>query len=175
MLKDRVVMITGVGRGLGRALAEAFLDRRCIVVGIALSQESLQAFPALETTGQFFGCVADVAKYDQVESVVNATKSRFGRIDILFNNAAIYPRVNFLEESAQDWARAIDVNVNGVANCCKAVLPLMIEAGAGRIFNIGSFADLSPIENSAAYSRKQGGCPGTYQGHRQGSRRASRL
>jgi NAD(P)-dependent dehydrogenase (short-subunit alcohol dehydrogenase family) len=89
-------------------------------------------------------------------SVVNETKSRFGRIDILFNNAAIYPKVSFLEESAQDWARAIDVNVNGVANCCKAVLPLMIAAGTGRIYNIGSFADLNPIENSAAYSASKG-------------------
>lgn len=156
MLTYKVVMITGVGRGLGRALAEAFLDQGCSVVGIARSQASLQELSAIDTTGQFLCRAADVARYDQVESVVNEAKSRFGKIDVLFNNAAIYPKVNFLEESALDWSRAIDVNVNGIANCCKAVLPLMIETGAGRIFNIGSFADLNPIENSAAYSASKG-------------------
>lgn len=156
MAAGKVVMITGVGRGLGRSLVRAFLERDSMVVGLARDQESFEGLPSTDAAGNFLGCVADVAKHDQVASVVEEIKGRYGRVDILFNNAAVYPRVNFLDESPNDWARAIDVNVNGVANCCKAVLPVMIEAGWGRIYNVGSFADLNPIGDSAAYSASKG-------------------
>lgn len=156
MAKGNVVMITGVGRGLGRALAEAFLHGGDNVVGIARDDECFEELSRMKKDGDFLGCVADVTEYERIESAVSDAKERYGRVDVLFNNAAIYPRVNFLAESAEDWARVIEVNLNGVANCCKAVLPVMIEAGWGRIFNIGSFADLSPIQDSAAYSASKG-------------------
>ena len=156
MLADKVVMITGVGSGLGRALARAFVEHGCTVVGIARRADSLRETEALVASDRFSGHVADVANYAEVEAVVAHCIATHGRIDVLFNNAAVYPKVNFLEERPDMWCRAIDVNVNGVANCCKAVLPLMIAAGTGRIYNVGSFADLNPIENSAAYSASKG-------------------
>ena len=156
MLADKVVMITGVGSGLGRALAQAFVEHGCIVVGIARRAESLRDTEALLASDRFTGFVADVAKYAEVEAIVRHCVAMNGGIDVLFNNAAVYPKVNFLEERPDMWARAIDVNVNGVANCCKAVLPGMVNAGKGRIYNVGSFADLNPIENSAAYSASKG-------------------
>lgn len=156
MLANKVVLITGVGGGLGRALASAFVGQGCHVAGIARREDSLQSTVAELDAARFTGYVADVTDFAAVSGVVKTVIDRHGRIDLLFNNAAVYPRVNFADESATDWARAIDININGVANCCKAVLPAMLAAGYGRIYNIGSFADLAPIAESAVYSASKG-------------------
>lgn len=156
LLKNKVVMITGVGRGLGRELVFAFAAQGCRVVGVARHEDNLQETASLVTDGDFSGHVADISSFMQLQAVVENTVSTHGGIDMLFNNAAVYPQVNFVDESADDWARAVAVNVNGVAYACKAVLPVMIRAGYGRIYNIGSFADIAPIANSAAYSASKG-------------------
>ena len=156
MLANKVVIITGVGSGLGRALVTAFAEQGCKVIGIARREVTLRETAALVSAENFQGHVADVASFDEVKAVVDAGVEHYGRIDIVFNNAAVYPRVNFTEESAADWAHGLDVNVNGVANVCKAVLPAMLETGYGRIYNIGSFADIAPIANSAVYSASKG-------------------
>jgi len=145
-------MITGVGSGLGRALAVAFAERGSRVIGVARREQTLHETAALVSAELFTGHVADVADFDAMKAIVE----QHDPIDILFNNAAVYPRVSFLDESPAEWARGIDTNVNGVANVCKAVLPGMIAAGYGRIYNVGSFADLAPIADSAAYSASKG-------------------
>ena len=156
MLANKVVMVTGVGSGLGRALAIAFIREGALVVGVARRGETLHETEALVASGRFSGYVADVTKFEEIEHVVDRIVKEHGRIDVLFNNAAVYPKMSFLEERPADWSHAIDVNLNGVANCCKAVLPGMIKSRRGRIYNVGSFADISPIENSAAYSATKG-------------------
>lgn len=156
MSETKTIVITGVGSGLGQALAVALAKQGCLVLGIARRQEALQDTAAAIGSGRFEGQVADVADFGVVGKVIDAWVARHGRIDVLFNNAAVYPRSSFLDESAADWARAIAINVNGVANCCKAVLPHMLNAGFGRIYNVGSFADLAPIADSAAYSASKG-------------------
>ncbi len=156
MRADSVVMITGCGSGLGRALCRAFVEAGCRVVGIGHREDTVRETERLVASDRFVALIADVSDYGAVEGAVADAIGRFGRIDVLFNNAAVYPRTSFLEETADDWSRAIAVNVNGVANGCKAVLPHMIAAGFGRIYNLGSFADISPIPNSAAYSASKG-------------------
>lgn len=156
MLANKVVVITGVGSGLGRALARAFVQQGCLVAGIARENKSLRETAEQIGSERFSGYIADVALYEEVSAAVAAVTRQHGRIDLLFNNAAIYPKINFLEESPAAWSRAIAVNINGVANCCKAVLPGMVAARYGRIYNIGSFADIAPIANSAAYSASKG-------------------
>lgn len=156
MLKDKVVVITGAGSGLGRALSQAFAKEGADVVGLGRSEEKLQETQALIKQEQFSFYIADTSDFESVKAVVDEIAASKGRIDLLFNNAAVYPKVNFLEESADAFADALNINVAGVANCCKAVLPGMIDKGFGRIYNLGSWADLTPIADSAVYSASKG-------------------
>jgi NAD(P)-dependent dehydrogenase (short-subunit alcohol dehydrogenase family) len=159
VLKDKVVVVTGAGSGLGRALSLAFCAEGAKVVGLGRSLESLeQTYASIDSGKQdlFSFYQADVSQWADVQGVIGSAAQALGRIDYLFNNAAVYPRISFLDESAEDFSNAISVNVVGMANMCKAVLPVMLAQKAGRIFNLGSWADLSPIADSAAYSASKG-------------------
>lgn len=155
MTAQQVVVITGAGSGLGAELSRAFAENGALVMGIGRSAEKL-AKTAESIEGHFEPYAADVAHAQEISKVIDSIVSKHGKIDIVFNNAAVYPKVNFLEESAEAFADAMSINVNGVANVCKAVLPSMIEKQFGRIFNLGSWADLGPIPESAAYSASKG-------------------
>tara|TARA_R110002074_G_scaffold397851_2_gene588843 strand:- start:50 stop:796 length:747 start_codon:yes stop_codon:yes gene_type:complete len=160
MLNGKVVVITGACGGLGIELVKQFLDQDSIVVGLARSEEALNIMAQDLKGARFHPYVVDVSDSKLVEQCFDSVGRTLGGVDILFNNAAVYPRVNFLEESPDQWMNAIAINLGGVANCCKAVLPQMITKGFGRIYNLGSFADIAPIENSAAYSCSKGGLHG---------------
>lgn len=156
-ISDNVVVITGAGSGLGRALALGIVQRGATVIGLGSRDSSL-----LETESQIGNCrfswhTVDVAEPAQVSNAVQIISEKFGKIDVLINAAAIYPKINFLEQDAESWMRTIAVNLGGVANCCRSVLPLMKRHGHGRIINVGSFADLAPIPNSSAYAASKGG------------------
>jgi NAD(P)-dependent dehydrogenase (short-subunit alcohol dehydrogenase family) len=156
MLKNKVVVITGAGGGLGRALVDAFVKEGALVVGLGRSINGLKETKTLVDSPLFSYYQVDVSDYQHLEKVIQLIIDAHYRIDYLFNNAAVYPKVNFLEEAANEFSAAIDINVSGVANCCKAVLPIMIKNQFGRIFNVGSWADLSPTNNSAAYCASKG-------------------
>ncbi len=156
MLKDKVVLITGVNRGLGKALASAFITEQCTVIGIARNASSLAELTAELNCPRFHPFGADVSSASEIDATIQKIITTHERIDIVFNNAAVYPRNNFLKESAVEFASAININICGIANLCKSVIPGMIAQGYGRIYNLGSFADLSPIPCSAAYSASKG-------------------
>ena len=145
-------VITGVNGGLGEALAKVFLEHGMSVAGIGRQPE-----PKLSAaTPRFSYWRADVADAAQVAAAFAAIHSHFGRIDVVLNNAALYPKVSILEQPPEEWAATIGANVNGVAYCCHAALRLMLMQGRGRIYNVGSFADLAPIPKSAAYAASKG-------------------
>ncbi len=156
MLQDKVIVITGAGSGLGRELTKAFCAQKAKVIGLGRSLEKLNETASLVESGEFFPQVADVSYFSQVEQCFKNIITQHGRIDIVFNNAAVYPKVNFLDETASQWSDAVAINVNGLANTCKAALPSMIEQNFGRIFNLGSWAHLGPIADSAVYSCTKG-------------------
>lgn len=149
---EPVIVITGINGGLGQALAKTFLQNGMRVAGIGR-----QADPIIRCSSDRFAYwQANIADPDQVVRTFESIVSSFKRVDVLFNNAAVYPKVSFLEQSTADWANALAINVNGVAFCCHAALPIMISQGRGRIYNVGSFADLAPIAKSSAYSASKG-------------------
>ena len=160
MLNNKVVVITGACGGLGSELVKQFLAQGSVVVALARSQPSLDNMSQELNTEKFHPHVVDVSNSASVKQCFDLIARDLGGVDILFNNAAVYPRLNFLEESSEQWMNAIAINLGGVANCCKAALPQMLTKGFGRVYNLGSFADLAPIENSSAYSCSKGGLHG---------------
>lgn len=157
VLENKTVVVTGAGGGLGTELVRQFLDEGCSVAALVRSTRSLEELKQKMPSEKLMAFEVDVSNSDNVSECFNALAEKFGGVDILFNNAAVYPKVNFLEESPEQWKKAIEINLGGVSNCCKAVLPQMIEKGFGRIYNLGSFAGISPIANSSAYSCSKAG------------------
>lgn len=154
MTDTDVAVVTGPSSGLGRALVQAFLEKGLTVVGVGRREPES---PSSGDCAAYFYIRANVSDALQVMAAFEEIRAVHGRVDILFNNAAIYPKVNFLEESAEAFADALATNLGGVANCCKAALPLMIQQGRGRIYNVGSWADVAPISHSAVYAASKGG------------------
>ena len=159
MTDQKIVLITGAGSGLGAELSKAFAEKGFLVMGIGRSADKL-AKAGESVEGHFEPYAADVAHAQEISKVIDSIVEKHGKIDIVFNNAAVYPKVNFVDESAEAFADALAINVNGVANVCKAVLPSMIANQYGRIFNVGSWADIAPIAASAVYSASKGALHG---------------
>ena len=140
-LDARVALITGGGRGFGRAIALAFADEGAdVVVNYrANAAAAAEVTAALEKRGRRAMTVkADVGEAAEVQALVDATLSRFGRLDILVNNAGIMDRGLFADVPVASYARMFATNVTGTMLCTRAVLPTMIERRYGRIVNLSS-------------------------------------
>ena len=160
--KDRipdgsVVVVTGAGGGLGQALVRAFLDAGFRVAGLGRTGVPPAAIATISSEDKFRWYQVDVSDPASVEAAFTRILEDLHNIDVLFNNAAVYPRTTFLEASLKDWVSTIETNLLGAAYCIRAVLPSMMRNGYGRIFNVGSFADGSPIPRSSAYAVSKGG------------------
>ena len=146
----KTVVITGAGSGVGRALALGFAGDGADVVGFGRTREDLER-TAASCAGRMHFVVGDVAREADVERLFDEALRRHGKVDILVNNAALYPKRNFLDMSHAEWAHALETNVIGLALCCRKALPGMLERGHGRIINMGSFAWKGPGPASSAY------------------------
>lgn len=149
---DKTVVITGAGSGIGRGLAMGFCADGANVVGFGRTRATLEETADRFGRGRMFCVVGDLANSADVARLIDETTTRFGKVDILVNNAAIYPKASFLDSSADDWSHTLEVNVVGMARCCHAVLPGMLAREYGRILNVGSFAWKGPIPGASAYS-----------------------
>jgi NAD(P)-dependent dehydrogenase (short-subunit alcohol dehydrogenase family) len=156
----RVVAITGSARGIGLAIARRFAAR-----GEYLSLNFLDAGEALTTViadarnngGDGVAIRGDISQPEQASTFVATTLERYGRIDVLVNNAGILIRVPTVECSWDQWQRTLAVNLSGTWSCLKAVLPGMIERRSGRIINISSELGLIGFPAYAAYCASKGG------------------
>ncbi|GAB3597330.1 SDR family NAD(P)-dependent oxidoreductase [Microbacterium tumbae] len=153
-LSDRVVVVTGAARGIGRALAEAFLAEGSTVVALDLPGEELFSFgPHVADgggTALYHPC--DVSDSAQIDTAIGAVVGRLGRIDVLVNNAGVNA-LGLVEEIRDDlWDRCFDVNVGGVFRMCRAVVPHMKARRSGRIINAASFAAIVPSVGASAYA-----------------------
>ncbi len=151
-LQGKTVVVTGAGSGIGRGLAIGFSGDGASVVGIGRNRSDLEAMAAQCAGRPVHVVVGSVAREADVERLFGEARERFGPVDILVNNAAVYPKRAFLEMSHDEWRDVIETNLIGLALCCRHALPEMLERGYGRILNVGTFAWKRPIANSAGYS-----------------------
>ena len=164
MLDSKVAMITGASQGLGRALALAYAKEGASIVINSRSEESIRPVAEeVESTGaEILALRADVSKSADVEKLVGAAVERFGRIDVLVNNAGVLgPRVTIEEYPEDEWRRVIDANLTGPFLVSKAVIPRMPEGGS--IVNVVSGVSVEGRPEWGAYSVSKFGVEGLTQ------------
>jgi pyridoxal 4-dehydrogenase len=153
-LAGRVAIVTGAGQGIGRAIAGKLSQEGAQVV-IADVNAGTARTAAAELDGM--AVTADVSSPEQVEELTRAVLDRYGKIDVLVNNAAIVPFVPWTELNFAQWRSIMSVNLDGVFLTCHAVYPHMKAAGYGRIVNIASNVVVAGTPNMAHYVAAKGG------------------
>lgn len=156
-LKDKVVVITGASRGIGAAAARYVAEHGGKVVLAARSTQQIEQI-AGEIGNAALAVACDVSLASDLEALVAAAQARFGRIDVLVNNAGTIEPIARMDEVDPDgWARVIDVNLKGVFYGVRAVLPVMLAQGGGTIINISSGAASNALEGWSAYCASKAG------------------
>ena len=153
-LKNKNALITGAGKGIGKAIALALAKEGVNIILVARTQEEIDSVAAKVRSLRVkaLAITADVADINSVNAAVEKALAEFGTIDILINNAGIATFGKFLELEPTDWERIIQVNLMGTYYVTRAVLPNMIERQTGDIINISSTAGLSGNALTSAYS-----------------------
>ena len=154
VLQEKVALITGAGRGIGKAIALAFAAEGADLILCARTASQVQAVgDEVRRRGRrCLAGVADVSGADDVERLVAEALREFGRIDVLVNNAGISRDKPFMETSRASWNEILGVNFWGVVFFLQAVLPGMLARGSGGIINIASGAGQRGLPGNAAYS-----------------------
>ncbi len=166
LLQDKVAIVTGASRGIGRAIALELASYGAnVVVNYASSGGAADSLVAEITAagGQAIALQADVSKSEQVESLFNAVIDKFKRIDILVNNAGITRDTLLLRMKLEDWQAVIDLNLTGVFLCTRAASKVMLKQRSGRIINIASVAGQMGNPGQANYSAAKAGVIGPGQ------------
>lgn len=164
-LDEQVAIVTGSGRGIGKAVVQRFAQEgaKTVVnyVHLAGSTNQEDAETVAEQIrnqgGEALAIQADVTQPDQVAAMVDQVLNQWKRIDVLVNNAGISFRYPFLSDTLSATENIIDVNLYGTIHCCKAVVPQMVQQGYGRIINITSIAAQVGCSTGYAYAASKGG------------------
>ena len=163
-LQNKVAIVTGAAHGIGKAYARGFAQEGAHVVIADVDRPGGEAVAkALVDSGlSAWARTTDVRSFADVEGLMRETVYRFGRVDILLNNAAIYVTQKLwkgrVEELAiEEWDRVLEVNLKGVFLCCKAVIPIMKQQRSGKIINIASGTFFSGSGDMPHYTTAKGG------------------
>ena len=162
-LSNRIALITGGGRGIGRAVAFALAREGARVAVIARTEQEIAQVASevkAETTVETMYATCDVSERESVEMALADVRERLGTIDILVNNAGIAESAPLVKTSNELWQRHLDINLTGTFYFTRAVLPAMIERGWGRVINIASVAGKTGAPYIAAYAASKHGVLG---------------
>lgn len=161
-LQYKIVLITGGSGGLGQALAEAFAREETRVVIAARDGKRLSAAAEkmARNGAQVLALPCDISRRDQVQSLGNEIRTRWGDVQILVNNAGIARAVNFTDMPDDLWDDTLETNLTGAYNCCKVFLSPMLQAQWGRIINIASTTAKVGFSHVTAYSASKHGLLG---------------
>jgi 3-oxoacyl-[acyl-carrier protein] reductase len=157
-LAGKCAIVTGASQGLGAAIAERFAEEGASLLICARSADAINdvadGLSAKATRGQqIAACTTDMADASQVDSLVKRALDLFGRIDILVNNAGIYGPMGLTHEvDWNEWVDAISINLLGLVYACRAVAPIMIAQGSGRIINISGGGATNPLPRLTSYA-----------------------
>ena len=156
-MQGKVVVITGASRGIGAAAVRQFAAAGARVAALARSWPAIEAL-AGQVGAQVMPIVCDVSSWPQTSAAMEAVLAKWGRIDVLVNNAGqIEPIARIADAAPHDWAQAVQVNLAGAFHAIRAVLPHMKAAGGGTIINVSSGAATSPYEGWSAYCAAKAG------------------
>ena len=160
--QDKVALVTGSTRGIGKEIAESFAQEGAVAIIIGRNEGAADSV-ASELVGkglkaQGYGC--DVTKAENVQEIVQKIIDKYKRVDILVNNAGITKDNLLLRLSEDDWDEVIKINLKGTFNCSKAVLKVMLKAKSGRIINISSIIGITGNVGQANYAASKAGIIG---------------
>lgn len=163
-LQNKVTIITGGGHGIGKAYAKRFAEEGAHVVVADIDAAAGEAVAAGIRDAGYSGWnrSTDVTDYSSIEGLVDETVDRYGRIDVLVNNAAVYVTQKLWmgpvdELPLDEWDRVLEVNLKGVFMCCRAVIPVMKRQKSGKIINIASGTFFTGSSNMPHYTSSKGG------------------
>jgi NAD(P)-dependent dehydrogenase (short-subunit alcohol dehydrogenase family) len=160
-LANKVAVVTGATRGIGRAIAERLLAEGASVAICGRMQKSVDdAVSALSQKGNVYGVAADVSRLEDVRNFIAAVKKFYGGADILVNNAGAGIFHSVADLTPEEWDRMIGLNLSGVYYCCHEILPILRQRGGGDVINISSLAGKNPFAGGAGYNASKFGLNG---------------
>ena len=160
-LSNRVAIVTGGAQGFGLAISERFIQSDAKVIIWDVDKKAAETAIKKISSKNCIYQIVDVKNFEEIKKNLDDIESNFGKIDIFINNAGIAGmNTTVAEYPLEEWNKVIDLNLNAVFYCCKAVVPFMIKNNYGRIVNIASIAGKEGNPNASAYSTSKAGVIG---------------
>jgi len=157
-LNNRVAIVTGGAQGFGLAISKRFIEAGAKVIIWDIDEEAIKTTLNKINSENLSHQIVDVSNFENINKNLSEAESKYGKIDIFINNAGIAGmNTTVAEYPLDEWNKIINLNLNSVFYCCKAVVPLMLKNDYGRIVNIASIAGKEGNPNASAYSTSKAG------------------
>ncbi len=152
-LNGKVALVTGAGQGLGQAFAERLAGDGAKVVIVAHRNPPEETVKRVEATGsEYMVHHVDVSSESDIDDLAAAVESNFGQVDVLVNNAGVYPMQPFLEMEYKQWRQMFEINTDSIFHLCRAFVPGMVERRWGRVINVSSTSFMEGMANYTHYN-----------------------